>query len=285
MKCKNCNCDLEEDWKVCPICSKPIKRESKKPLVASIAVVLLIMILLIFSFGINNITGEQHIQKYLEEKYDEKFDNITFIESVKNPDTNLSCDGSSFGTIKGKGETEFYLVNSDKENMDFKVSYNTYKDEYYDNYKFSLNLRESVGKLYEKSKSAFDKYTEKIIFSPDEHNEDIEPITVTDEKDLYNQLSKANDGEPFTRLYIYVNMNSLEFCKKEYDNIKMVNDYLIELERSTELYSHIGLSIYTLDGVMFEFNRLNDTVYIYDSYSSGKAWGETIEEFIQRDNY
>lgn len=284
MKCKNCNYDLEEDWKVCPICSKPVEKESKKPLIASAIVVLLIIGLLFLNFIFNNITGEESIQKHLEEKYGEEFDKVTFIKSVENPDTNLSCDGSSFGTIKGKGETEHYLVHSDVENMDFNASYNTYTDGYYDNYEFSLKLRKNAGTLYEKVKNAFDNHVEKITFSEDIHNENILPITVNSKEDIYNTLSDSNDGEPFTSIYMYVDMNCFEFCKAEYDNIKMINDYIVELEESTNFYGHVGFLIYTLDGITLEFNRL-DSVRIYDKFLTGKAWGEKIEEFIQRDSY
>ena len=83
---------------------------------------------------------------------------------------------------------------------------------------------------------------------------------------------------------MYINMDSFEFCKTEYDNIKAVNDYIVELEKSSELYSHIGFLIYTKDRVTLEFDRL-DAVRIYDRFATGKAWGETIEEFVQRENY
>ena len=266
MKCRNCNYDLEEDWKVCPICSKPVEKENKKPLVASIIVVLLIIALLLFNFMFGNMTGERAVQRYLEDKYGKKFDNVTFIKSVKNPDTNLSCDGSSFGTI------------------DFNVSYNTHKDEYYDNYDFNIKLRENAGTLYEKVKNTFDKHCEKITFSEDIHDESIVPITINTKQDIYKQLSDNNDGEPFTSIYMYVDMNCFDFCKTEYDNIKMINDYIVELEKNSDFYGHVGFLICTLDGITLEFNRL-DAVRVYDSFSSGKAWGETIEEFIQRDSY
>ena len=141
-----------------------------------------------------------------------------------------------------------------------------------------------IEKLYEKVKDTFSSYSEKVSFSYDTNNESLSPIAVTSKEDIYNQLSNCNDGEPFTAICMYINMDSFEFCKTEYDNIKAVNDYIVELEKSSELYSHIGFLIYTKDRVTLEFDRL-DAVRIYDRFATGKAWGETIEEFVQRENY
>lgn len=114
-------------------------------------------------------------------------------------------------------------------------------------------------------------------------------LIIRSETESLMPLSKVAEGYPqtygsdtYTQLFMYVNLNGLEFCKIEYDNIIMLNNYLIELQRSTGLYSKIKFSIYTLDGITIEFNRLNDDVYIYDEFANDRAWGETIQEFIKR---
>lgn len=101
MKCKKCNCELEKGCKACPVCFEPVKNSNYLSLVI-VGIIVLLIIVLVSNSGDIGLSAEERTTKYLEEKYNEKFEKITFVESVKNPDTKLSLDGSTFGTIKGK---------------------------------------------------------------------------------------------------------------------------------------------------------------------------------------
>ena len=289
MQCRKCGYNLKKGWLACPVCSDPINKKPLFPFVM-IGIVILSFIVIpnIFNyFAINNITEERRTKRYLESKYNEKFNEITLVHSTKNPDTDLSCDGASCGTIKGKGETEYYLVYSKKDDIEFIANYNTHTKEYNDTYELSLNLREYIGLLYDKVKDTFSNIDKQIFFSANIHDKDNLPYLINSAQELTIILSRVTDGYPekhtgftYTRLYMDVNINGLEFCKNEYDNILMIDNYLRELESNSELYSRIGFSIHSLDDILIEFNRL-DSVRIYDEFATGKAWGETIEEFIQ----
>lgn len=294
MKCKKCGYGIDKSWQTCPMCAESIKKKNKSIIKIVFITILSFIIISSIYNSINNYisTGERGVKRELEKKYNEKFDKIDLIETTKNPDTSLSCDGANFGTIKGKGDIEYYTVYSKQNDIEFAVYYDTHTKQYQDTYQYSLDLRKSVQQLYEKTKNTFSSYNVEITFSPNIHDEYKTPVTIYLTQDLYNILSNVTDGYPqthsgstYTQLSIHVNTNSLQFCKTEYDNIVMLNNYLIELQHSTELYSQIGLYIYTLDGVTLEFNRLDDTVYVYDEHSTGKAWGETINEFIKRESY
>ena len=291
MKCKKCGYELEKDWKACPVCSEAIKKKNNVILIIGIiSAVIILAVIIIFNVYVNS-TGESGVKQYLKKQYDKKFDEITLIQSIENPDTHLDCDGASFGTIKGKGNTEYYLGYCKENDLEFTVTYDTHSKQYKASYEYNLNLRTFAEQLYDKIQSTFENRTEKITYSANTQDENVIPTTIYSRQDITGILSKVRDGYPekhqgwnYTGLYVYVNMNSFEFCQQEYDNIKMLNNYLIQLEETNELYDRVGLGIYTLDNVYIEFNRL-DAVRIYDKFATGKAWGETIEEFIQREGY
>lgn len=292
MKCIKCGYDLEIGWRVCPTCANPIKNKNKLFLI--LGIILSIIIIPILTIYINNYnsTGERGIKRHLEKKYNEKFDEIILVKTAKNPDTTLSCDGANFGTIKGKGDTQYYKVYSKQNDIEFTAHYDTHTKDYQDTYSYKLNVIHSTQKLYTKTKKTLNTYVDKITFSPDIHDETVTPSPIYSTQDFKNILNKVqseyspnNYEGAYTRLLVHVNVNSLEFCKTEYNNILMLNNYLIELEQSTELYSQIGLLVYTRDNVQLNFNRLDNNVYIYDEFANDKVWGEPINEFVKRDNY
>lgn len=263
------------------------------PLIVGIFILSLLILPMIISKFINQSnTGEKLIRKYLENKYNEKFDNITLVQSVENPDTDINCDGSNFGTINGKGNTEYYLVYSARDDLEFVVNYDTHTKEYEDTYDFSLSLRKNILQLYKETQNTYSDYISEVNFYANKHDENETPTKIYSTQDLNGILSKVTDGYPsthtgstYTSLFIYINMNCLEFCKKEYSNIMMINDLLIELTRDNMIYSHIQLTIVTKDKINIEFDTIDNAVRIYDRYESGMAWGETIEEFIKRSSY
>ena len=293
MQCKKCGYALENDWKFCPVCSHPVKKNNY--LFQIIGIIALCIVLLPISIMLvnKNVSGELRTKYYLENKYNEKFDNITLIQSIKNSDQILSCDGSNFGTIKGKGNTEYYLAYSKENDLEFAVFYDTHTKEYNDFYEHSLNLRKCNLQLYEKATNIFDPYVTKILFSPNTHDRNIDLVQIDSMQDLNAILSKViegyletHKGQTYTRLYVYVDRDSLEFCKEEYYDIKEMQKYLSKLVKDNSIYSHAEIAIYTLDGVRLEFSEeYEGTVYLYDRYEYGKVWGEPIENFILWDKY
>lgn len=291
MRCKKCG-NNKNIWKGCPTCAEKTNNSMRIPLIIGLVILALILLIMRISNIVNpNKIGDKHVKLYLKNTYNEKIDKITLVQSIKNPDTNLGCDGSSFGTIKGKGNTEYYLAYSEVNDLSFTVSYDTHKEEYSDSYKSSLDSRERNILLYEKIQNTFSDYVNEVGYYVKKNSDDETTSIIDSKQDLYNMLSKvvegyptAYTGTPYTSLHIFINMDCFEFCKKEYDNIKMINDYLAELKILNMTYCGINLAIYTKDNIMLEFDKI-DAVRIYDNYEYGKAWGESIEEFINRSSY
>ena len=292
MKCKKCGYEIEKDWQTCPMCAEPIKKKNRSAVMIAVVSSFIIMAVIALSINDYNSTGKRGVKRYLEKRYHQKFDEITLIQSIENPDMDFYCDGANFGTIKGQGETEYYLGYSNKDDLQFTITYDTHKEQYDDTYQNSLDLRKSAQQLYEETKNIFGSYTDNITFSANTQDKDQTPIAINSTQELKSILSKVSEGYPQnhdgninTKLYLDVDMNSLEFCKTEYNNLVMLNNYLSELQLSTELYGKIGLSIYTADGVTLKFYGFNGAVHIFDRPATDKVWGESIQRFIERESY
>ena len=178
MKCNSCGMIVDEKWKYCPNCSKKIKNNKKILIILSVVFVAISCFIAFTIIKNNAPINEPYIKKSLSNKYNEKFSDIYLVKSVNNPDTDLNCDGSSFGTIKGEGTTEFYKVYSEKNNIEFFVYYDTsdksktIKDTY-ENY---LTRRDSIIKVYDITKEYLNKDVEKFSISY-EHDDKLVEIT------------------------------------------------------------------------------------------------------------
>lgn len=285
MKCKSCGMFVEQKWKYCPNCSKKIK-ENKK-----IFILLLVVFIVIFGFSIyaiiekNAPINESYIKKSLSNKYNEKFNNIYYIKSIENSDTDLNCDGSSFGTIKGEGTKEYYKVYSEKNNLEFYVYYDTSDKNkiIYDTYDIYLNRRNNMLEIYDFTKLNFNN----IEFLISYNNE--QPIEIISKSHLENILSHYNDNDIsdnssdtfFEKIYVRINEDIFEFSKNNYSIIKKLNNKVINL--TTEYYFSMFL-LFNNDAKI-ELDRLDGEPYVYDKFGNNKAWGERLDDFILRTEY
>lgn len=237
-----------------------------------------------------NLTDEELAYQYLEDKYNEEFVGLEYIKTIQHKDFDFALDGSTFFTIKGKGEVKFYTAHSIKSNLEFSVSYDSKEKAFGDNYESRLNLRNNVLSLYDEIQTFYDTKDNKIIFAPNIHDEHRNDIILEKREDLEAVLINIPEGYPDTHLgdtstllYQYIDTSSLEFCKVDYKKLVEIKEYLLNLQYESELYSRIDYKIQTSDNISIVFH--NEDILIYDKFETGRVWGETIEEFIKRDKY
>lgn len=277
MKCKKCGHDINKDWKYCPNCSKRIYKKRNIIIISTIALIIIIFIV-IFTIKSNMPINEKYIEKKLEKKYSEDFDNVSFLKSVENADTDLSCDGSSFGTIKGEGSTEYYKVYSPKNNMEFIASYDTSDEtkKIKDSYEKNLKKRSALIQTYE-TISNYMHNIDHITLSGSDNN-----INIDSKNQLESILSKYEEKNVnLDDIEIYINENLYDFCKTNYENITKLNDEIVKLQKNNDYY--FSTIIVLNSQATIELYRLNDKPYVYDKYST--AWGETLDEFVMRESY
>ena len=83
----------------------------------------------------------------------------------------------------------------------------------------------------------------------------------------------------FDDLNIYINQNILEYSKLNYNKINEINDKLIS-EKNT--YS-LSITLIFNNKSSIESDKFDGKAYVYEKYGSNQAWGETLEEFIKRE--
>ena len=290
MKCNSCGMIVNENWKYCPNCSKKIKDNKKIFIILSVVFILIICFVVFQIIKKNVPINESYLKKSLSNKYDEKFSELYYVKSIDNPDTDLDCDGSSFGTIKGEGTKEYYKVYSESNDIEFFVYYDTSdKDKnVYDTYENYLNRRESLLEIYDITK----KYLrENIIKFSISYDSDDKLIEITSRSQLNNILSNFSDedisnfsnssGTFYENIYINVNEDIFDFSKNNYYTIKKINSEIVKLKNKY----YFSMAILFNNNAKIEFDRLDEEPYVYDQFANNKAWGEKFDDFVMRTEY
>lgn len=286
MICKKCGYNIEEGWKYCPNCSSRI---NKKTNIIILIIILIVISCFLFFIIRNNLTlNVNSIEKKLEEKYNENFTNVSLIKSIKNKDVDINCDGSSFGTIKGRGTIEYYKLYSPKNDIEFFAFYDTSNklkgvNDTYENY---LSARKAISDAYNITYKYFSNYIDKIVLTD---SFDTIQLNINSSKQLYDILSHVDNIEknlssynnPIYYIRIYINQDLFNFCKENYENLTILNNEIVKL---TEEYN-FELSIYLNNDTSIILNRLNEKAYVYDRFGNDMAWGELLDDFVQRENY
>lgn len=83
---------------------------------------------------------------------------------------------------------------------------------------------------------------------------------------------------------IYIEENLFEFSKTNYEDITRLNDELVELQRKKDYYFST-IIVLNKNAKIELYGGLDDKVYVYDKYSNSTAWGETLDEFVNRESY
>lgn len=282
MKCDICGYDIEKNWKYCPNCRNKI---SQKKSIKFIIIILLIIFICLLSRN-NNQIDDNYIKIHLENKYNEQFDKVWFIRSDENPDVNLNCDGSSFGTIKKDGSTEYYKIYSKENNLEFFAYYDTSDKGQVinDTYDSLLNRRETAKETYEILYNYLNENISKISVL---YNSNDYPIEIYSKDELNDILSEFDDEDIIynfeSDFYVYINDNIYEFSKNNFNTLKNLNSKIISLKENKQHYFSVEL-IFN-NSAKLELDRLNGEVYIYDMYGNDKAWGERLDDFVKRENY
>lgn len=288
MKCKNCGYDIEKSWVVCPVCSTKLKTS---PLfTVGIVVLSFILMSLILGLFMDNVvyTSKRGINNHIKKNYNKEVKDIKLVKNEKNEDEELGCDGATFYTIKGRGNTEYYLVTSKEDDLQFGVRYDTHKREYTDTYMDRLNLRSTAIELYDKTKNTFKDYIKSFTYVEDVDDSYSNPVIINSSKDLRDILSKFDEDEVakyygFNQngLYLNINMNAHEFCSQEKENIENMYEYVKKNKRVYETDYPMSFYILTLDNFKINFDTLYE-LRIYDELGQERAMGDTLYEFIER---
>ena len=290
MKCNSCGMIVNENWKYCPNCSKKIKDNKKIFIILSIVFILIICFVIFIIIKKNTPINESYIKKSLSNKYDEKFSDLYFIKSIGNPDVDLNCDGSSFGTIKGEGTKEYYKVYSESNDIEFFVYYDTSdkRKNIYDTYEIYLNRREILLEIYDIT----NKYlSEDIIKFSISYGINDKLVEITSKSQLRNVLSDFSDEDIFNygvfsetfseNIYININEDIFEFSKNNYSTIKKINSEIVKLK---DKY-YFSMAILFNNNAKIEFDRLDEEAYVYNKFGNNKAWGEKFDDFVMRTEY
>lgn len=282
MVCKKCGFNIENDWKYCPNCSKKIYK--KQNIIFISTVILIVIIFIIMPIIENNRPVDaKYIEKQLEKKYKENFNNVSLIESVENPDTNLNCDGSSFGTIKGEGSTEYYKVYSKKNDIEFIATYDTSNKskKINDSYDDSLKRRSTLIAAYKIINNRLNSKINKISLSSSSSDTEIDISTESQLEDILSKYEENNkDLENFE---IYISEDLYNFSKSNYEIITKLNDEIVTLKKNKDYY--FFTTIVLNERAIIELYRLDNKAYVYDKLGNQKAWGEPLDEFVRRESY
>lgn len=287
MICSKCGYSIEKGWKYCPNCSRNINKKRNIIIFSTITVLLILCI--IIPFVKNNMPmNDKYLEKELEKKYNENFENVTLIKSVKNPDTDLNCDGSSFGTIKGKGTKEYYKLYSKKNNLEFWAYYDTSdkSKKIVDNYNMLLNRRSTIKNVYDYIISNFSNSISKITISYNLEDIETDILSINQLNTFLNNVEKENTtpnyfDTMYDKVNIYINENIFDYSKSNYKIIDELNDKFIELKDNY----YFSVILKFNNNAHIELDRLDGKAYVYDKFGNNYAWGETLDDFIKRDNY
>ena len=286
MKCKKCGNNIEKEWKYCPICSRGVNKERNIIIFSMVILIIVIGIVILIIKGYLPMNSN-YLERVLEKKYNENFDNIVLISSVKNSDTDLSCDGSSFGTIKGKGKKEYYKLHSNKNDLYFWAYYDTSNKSkgVVDNYEILLNRKSIINEIYNYVNYNFFFFFNKITLS---YNLNQEAINILSSDQLNSILTNIEDEsipKYFNTMYdefnIYIDQDIFEYSKSNYSKISDLNNKLV----SSKNKYYFSIILNFNNNATISLDGLNGKAYVYDKFDSQHAWGETLEEFIMRENY
>ncbi len=270
MVCKKCGCNIEKGWKYCPNCSNDIYK-NQKIIIISIVALAVVICAVLFVIKNNMPVNEKYIKNYLKKKYDEKFESVSFVKSVKNEDVVISCDGSSFTPIKGKGETDYYKVYSNKNDIEFIASYdNSSKSKKInDSYEESLKKRTTLVEAY----NIISKYLRNLTYEVKLLGNS-NKVNISSESQLKNLLSKYEEkNEDLKEFEIYINENLYYFCKVNYVNINKINDEIVALQKTNDYEFSTTIMLNSSSRIGLH----NGEVYIYEK--SGTPTG-TLDEYL-----
>lgn len=290
-RCKKCGMVVDKSWTYCPNCSKPLKISVAKVLAFSLLSLFVVSIIYMFALddfiASKNTPSEKKINKILSKKYGEDFDEISLYGEVANKDEVMGCDGSYCVVKKGKGETVYYKVHSKKNDIDFFAKYdnNSRSKEVKDNYDLRLKKREVMLSNYD---LVNDMATHDIVKGYVGDTSQNPPKEFSSKEDLYNKLSILKDYSETDKSYItqsfndgavtltfYIDDNSKEFCKNNYDKIMSMFANLCDSEEKMVVRMEIKFS-----NEDCRINFWNEEIYVYNtSYSQGAI---TLDEYINK---
>ncbi len=276
MICKKCGNSLKDGWKYCPNCSKKIYTKKEKILnIVIILIIAIFVVVLTLKYVIP--VNEWYIERELEKKYNENFTEISLINQVKNSDTNLTCDGNSFGTIKGQGSTKYYKVYSRKNKIEFIATYDTSDksktiNDYYLN---SLNKRNSLTEAY----NAIYKYLDTIDYEiklVGLNNE----VTINSRNHLENILSEYDEAnEGLDDIEIYINKDLYDFYDSNYETIINLNTKIANIKETNGYIFSVKFLLNS--NITIEFDSTNNRIEVYDQFGNLTRWEDVLDKYLQ----
>ncbi len=280
MLCKSCGNKIDKGWKYCPNCSKKINNNFKFIIILLLVLFISIFVILtIDSPKESNNIDEKYIQNYLKTKYNEKFKNIYLFDSIDNEDVDITCDGSHFGTIKGKGTKIYYKVYSENNDIEFFAFYDTSdkNKEINDNYNRNLLRREIIEEIYDSIYKYLKSDISKIYLYSNVNDKSTQ---ITNKQQLHQELSIFDTfDDTFDDMIVYISSDIYNYSKNNYSNITKLNDEITKLNNKY----YVNVLMYFSKDAKIVLNRLDGKAYVYDNIH--KAWGEKLDDFVLREYY
>ncbi len=242
---------------------------------------------------------------YLDDHFDDfDEDDIIDVSWLRHDPYIFGMPGSSLHlAIENKGETFYFTVYSEKDDIEFEVvvdspkkkdTFDTYEDNIlrHDAIMTYVQLFEPIGSQFEKIVLNGDwRDFYQIYEDTTQNNYD---VMIQDLNTLLSQIQgtelktdypKHRSMESFT-IEFYVDRNALEYCKENRDVLTRLNDeYAIMCDQLEELKStHLFITIFTKDGCNLNFYNNSELSVRADS-QDGPDFKEPISEFVKRDTF
>lgn len=242
---------------------------------------------------------------YLDDHFDDfDEDNITDFIWLRHGPHIFGMPGSSLHlAIENKGETFYFTVYSEKDDLEFEVVVDSpKKKDTYDTYEDNILRRDAIityVKLYEPIEEQFGK----IILNGEwrDFYQTYENNTQSNYdlmiKDLQKLLSRVQETDAKTdyiehrnidsfSIEFYVDRNALEYCKENLDVLtQLSNEYTKMRDDMSDLKkTYLFIKIITKDGCELQFYK-DHIVSIWDDSNGDYAHNEPLTEFVLRDTY
>lgn len=261
-----------------------------KNLIITVSLLIFAVMLILFAwYYTESKKPENAVRSYLEEKYQEDFQNtIKFEKSIPNPDIEGNVDGTNVITVEGKGSTEYFKIFSEKDDLDFEVIVDTGTWEIHDTFALRKDVRDHLLSFFSAVNERLSDHIVKISIDDRGMNQFEEVSGVDEIKERLSRIPEIDSdsdsstaGYPFISLEITLDQASLPFCQENTDLLHEINDLVIQTNNSLK-YNFFIFILTGSDGKQIVFDGVSQEIYVYDLYAAGEVWGQELDEYIEK---
>lgn len=285
MVCKKCGYEIQKGWKYCPNCRLKIKAIGIIPAVAIIIIILIIVFGGSIIYELIRPVDKNYVKKQLENKYNEEFETVEFVEKIENEDRTIGCDGST-AILSGRGETEYYKFYSDENQLEFFAVYDNSNGFRIieDTYGQTLRRKETLEYIYNNLDANFQKNITEISIRNSLNDE---LVKISSFRDLEKQFEKYDikDAKKMVSvffdfeddMYVYIENNNINVIDFYNQNEESLRDLKNTVRRGNAKASYnINLEIILNDN--YKINFRDDTINVKTGLSDYMPIDEYIKE-------